>query len=464
MKSRLMKSALVLLCLAMAVVLLATPVVHGETPSVWDRVHRVEDPELGELIRLAMEDRPVSREGAFEIVRKVTQTYAQIKLLDLQIEQIAQKVEATTGPADMRYELLLAKAELESKRTTELANLREMVGIVPKLPLAEQPMESLNTYVSLQMIGERLYVLDGQKPFSEVWTVRRWKLAGFLSEKETLDYLRGRLKDKNNLPIRIHIYHDPEGDTEARNLRNKIISVAKETHSQMETEVRLEAITFTGSGNSTFFLQQGKITTFHTEAMQRPDGGPEPLVSGLVDPKDLEQHILWRLTMPKNVPLTFRIEHDPASASLARQVADRAEAVVKRLGVGELAEVKIVLVEPVGETVFLGRWRGETRGDIQEIDVRPNGVCQATMGDRFGKDKTPGAIKAGTTVSGTWLLTTSEIIIDIKDKNPWGGYFTYRGYIGEEGNLILDKGIVYPQGSFHVSGAPRQMILKRMRS
>ncbi len=45
----------------------------------------------------------------------------------------------------IRYELLLAKAELESKRTKELANLREMVGIVPKLPLAEQPIETLKS-------------------------------------------------------------------------------------------------------------------------------------------------------------------------------------------------------------------------------------------------------------------------------------------------------------------------------
>lgn len=462
MRTEPIKKLMCVFCLSLPVVLAAA---QSETPSVISRVQQVEDPELGDLIRLAMENRPTTdRDEVFDIVRQITQSFAQIKLLDLQIEQLAKKAEATTGPTEMRYELLLAKAELESKRATELANLRETVGIIPKLPLAEQPIEALNTYVSLQMIGERFFVLDGQKPFSEVWTVRRWKLAGFLSEKETLNYLRSRFKDKDSLPIRIQIYYNPETGPGVRDLRNKIISVVKETHSQMQTEVRLEPITFTGSGTSTFFLRQGKITTFHTEAMQRPDGGPDPLVSGLVDPKDLEQHILWRLTMPKNVPLTFRIEHDQASASLARRVADTAGAVVRRLGIGELAEVKIVPVEPVAETVFLGRWRGGTRGDIQEIDVQPNGVCQVTMGDRFGEDKTPGAIKAGTTVSGTWLLTTSEIIIDIKEKNPWEGYFTYRGHIGEEGDLIVDKGIVYPQGSFHVSGAPRQMILKRIRN
>jgi hypothetical protein len=467
MKTEKIKKLLCVICLGLPMVLGAVAAAQSDTPSVLDRVKKVEDPELGDLIRLAMENRKisgeVSREEAFEIVRKVTQSFAQIKLLDLQIEQIAQKAEATTGPAEMRYELLLAKAELESKRATELANLRELAGIVPKLPLAVQPIETLNSFISLEIIGERLFVLECQKPFIDYWVVQRWKVVGFLSEKETLDYLRGKLGDADSLPIRIEIYCSSETQNAAGDLRNKIISVAKETNSQMDTEVRLSSATDTvGSGSSTFYLRQGKITTFYTDAMQRPDGGPEPLATGLVNPSDIEQHILWRITKPKNVPFTFRIEHDQASASLAKQVADTAGAVVKRLGVGELVSVKTVLVEPVAETVFLGRWRGESRGDVHEIDVRPEGICQVTMGDRFGKDKTPGAIKAGTTVPGTWLLTTNEIVIDIKDKSPHGGYYVYRGYLDEEGNLIVDKGMIYPQGSFHVSGAPRQMVLKKV--
>jgi len=40
--------------------------------------------------------------------------------------------------------------------------------------------------------------------------------------------------------------------------------------------------------------------------------------------------------------------------------------------------------------------------------------------------------------------------------------YLYRGYLDKEGNLIVDKGMIYPQGSFHVSGEPRQMILKKV--
>lgn len=465
MKTGWVKKLFCLLCLGLPVVLAAVATAQSEPPSILDRVQKVDDPELAGLIRVAIESREnLSQKERLEIIRKVTLSYVQIKLLDQQVAEVSRKIDAETGPAEMRHELLLAKTELESKLMTELANLREIMGIIPRHAFEEQPIPTLSAYISLQIIGERVYVLDGQKPFSNYWIRQRWKLAGWLSEKETLDYVREKLKDKNSLPIRIEIYYAPETKGVSEDLRNKIIGLARETHSQMDTEVRLNLISFTGSGESEFFVRQGKITTFYTNAMQRPDGGPEPFSSGLVNPNDLEQHILWRLTKPKNVPLTFRIEYDEPSALVAKLVADTARDVVKRLGIAELVGVESILVKPAPETAFLGRWRGTARGDFQAIDVQPNGLCQVTMGDRFRRDAPFGAIKAETGVSGTWLLTTKEIVIDINDKirHPDGSEYVYRGYIDEEGNLIVDKGQIYPQGSFAVSGAPRQMILKRL--
>jgi hypothetical protein len=113
------------------------------------------------------------------------------------------------------------------------------------------------------------------------------------------------------------------------------VSLARETNADMGTEVRLEPTTWVGSGESTFFLREGRIRTLYSLPVRRPDGGAKNLASGLVDPNDVEQHILWRLTKPKNVPLTFRIEYDEASAALARQVADKAKAVAKRVGLAE---------------------------------------------------------------------------------------------------------------------------------
>jgi len=463
MRNERIKQSLCILCLSLPVLWAAGAAAQSDMGSVMNRVQREEDPELGDLIRLAMENRKVKREEAFEVVRKVTQSYAQIKLLDQQIAEVSRKAESAKM-AEMRGELLLAKAELESKRITEVANLREMAGILPLLPLAEQQIEALKGQVSLQLIGERVYVLEGVPPFMDWWAKERWKLVGFLPEKETLEYVRKRLQDKESLPMLFHMLYDTETEAQTRALRNKMITVAKETRSQMETEMRLERKSFPGSGKSPLYVREGKITTFygHWHDVVRPDGGPEPLATGFVNPKDVEQHILWRLLLPKNVPLTFRIEYDQASASLAKQVADAAQAVVKRLGIAELAGVEEALVEPVPEKAFLGRWAGPSRGDIQTIDIQSAQVCQVTMGDRFGRNTVPGAVKAFTSASGEWFLSTREIFININDKNEWGGDNTFRGHLDPEGNLILERGEIYTQGGWYSSGGP-PMVLKKVQ-
>jgi hypothetical protein len=464
MQNRWMKKSLCLACVGLSAVL--TAVGTGQTAvgagpsgagSILNRVQRETDPELSELIRIAVTNRKVANEQErFEIVRKVTQSHAQIKLLDLQIEQIGRKIEAAAGPAEMRYEMVLAKAELESKRTTELANLRELLGIVPRFPFEKQPTASLNAWVSLQVLDQRVVVLDALKGFSDYWAMARYKVAGLSSEKETLDYIRGRLKDNKSLPIRFDIWYKPETNSAADRLRDAVVALAKETNTDMDVEVRSDLASGVGSGTSTFFLRAGKITTLHPDPVQRPDGGRKLLDSGLVDPNDLEQHILWRLTRPKNLPLTFRIEYDEASSKVAKQVADTAKTVAKRLGLAELVEVAGAVVEPVPEAAFLGRWQAVTQGEMQTLDIRPGGVCQVTMG------KGTETIKAGANISATWLPTTKEIFIDIKDKVEGRSRNVYSGSVNADGNLVINKGRVYSQGNFVLSG-PSETIFQKVR-
>jgi hypothetical protein len=60
-------------------------------------------------------------------------------------------------------------------------------------------------------------------------------------------------------------------------------------------------------------------------------------------------------------------------------------------------------------------------------------------------------IKAGANVPGMWLPTTKEIIVDIKDKVPDKAHYVYRAYVDTEGDLVVDRGVIYRQGSFHNS-------------
>ena len=141
--------------------------------------------------------------------------------------------------------------------------------------------------------------------------------------------------------------------------------------------------------------------------------------------------------MPKNLPLTFRIEYDQASISLASQVVDVAQAVTKRVGLSDLVKVAGVLVESVSESAFLGKRQALGRGIIQSVDIQPGGVCQALVGEGSRK------FKAGMIVRGIWTWTVREILLDIND--PVHGYegsvpYLYRARVNEEGNLVVERG------------------------
>ncbi|MHC4581733.1 MAG: hypothetical protein ACYS14_09765, partial [Planctomycetota bacterium] len=122
------KSLCMLLCLGLATAAIA----QSDTPSVLDLVQNVDDPELAELVRVAIENqakfRSSTQEETLELTHEITLIYTQIKLLNLQIQEVSRKIEAKTGPVEMRYSLLLAKAELEAKRMTEVSNLRKVMG------------------------------------------------------------------------------------------------------------------------------------------------------------------------------------------------------------------------------------------------------------------------------------------------------------------------------------------------
>jgi beta-lactamase regulating signal transducer with metallopeptidase domain len=336
-----------------------------------------------------------------------------------------------------------------------LAPLDTRARPVPaKSPFPVLATANLNAWVGLHVLEERVLVLDAQKVFSNYWAMARYKAVGLFAEKEALEYVQGRLKDNKSLPLRIDIHYRPEANSAAQRLRGRVASLAREVNADLQTELRLQPINWTGSGVSPFFLREGKIRTFYPDPVRRPDGRDDLLFSGVVDPNDLEQHFLWRLLRPGNVPLTFRIEYDEASAGLAKQVADTAKAVVKRVGLAELVEVTGALVEPVPETVFLGRWQAITPGEIQTIEVQPRGLCQVTMG------KGTEAFKAGANVPGTWLPTSQEIMIDIKDKVEGQTRCYYKGSVNADGNLVVDRSRVWPQGSIHPHGPSRTIFQK----
>jgi len=442
MKTKWIKMSLgLLLCLGMA----AAVVAQSNSPSVLDRIQNESDPELGELIRAAMEREvklPSSkRKPPLELIRQVTLSYTQIKLFDQQIAEVSRRLEEVSGPAELRYELLLAKTQLEANLMTEVANLRELMGIIPKHAFDQQPIETLSSWVTLRVLDEGVYVLNCLPPHQVYVLRRRYKSHGLQSRKKALDYIREQLKDPNNFPIRIELCHTAEMSFAAKDLHSKVVSLVIETNTQMEADVSRTQIRNIGTGVSMLFIREGIISTLHKAGpIKRPDGGTEHLGTGIVEPNDLDQHIMWRLLLPDHFPRKFRIEHDKTSNKLARQTADKIRIIAKDLGINELVDVERILVEAVPESDFLGRWQAITKGDIQTVDIQPTGV--------FVFGKSPGSkIRGGTSVSSRWFMTPKEIFMDIKDQRS-DGYYIYRGNLDKQGHLVVDRGEIHVEGRF----------------
>jgi hypothetical protein len=418
---------------------------QSKTPSVLDRVQNESDPELGELIRAAIEREQklptINQKPPLELIRKVTLSYTQIKLFDQQIAEVSRRLKEVTGPAELRYELLLAKTELEAKLMTEVANLRELMGIVPRHAFDKLPIESLSSWVTLRVLDQGVYVLESLPPHKEYALKRRYKSHGLQSRKKALDYVQEKLKDPNNFPIRIELCHTAEMSNAAKDLHSKVVSLVIETNTQMEADVSRTQIENIGRGVSMLFIKKGIISTLHKKGpIQRPDGGPDPLGTGVVEPNNLEQHVMWRLMIPDHFPRKFRIEYDKTSSRLAKQTAEKVRTIAKDLGIDKLVEVERILVEAVPESEFLGRWQAVTKGDIQTIDIQPTGI--------FVFGKSPGSkIRGGMSLSGRWFMTPKEIFMDIKDQRS-DGYYVYRGSLDKQGHLVVDRGEIHIEGSF----------------
>jgi hypothetical protein len=444
MQAKWIKKVLCLLCLSLA----TSAAGQSKTPSVLERVLRVDDPQLGELIRVAMDNHAsFNQSEKLDLMRKVTLGYAQIRLLDQQIMEISRKLGSAAGPAEVRYDLLTARMELESKLMTEMTNLREVMGVIPKYPFDKQVVETLHTWLRLNPIeGGRVYVLDTRKPIIEYWAYTRFASLGLMSQQEVLDLVRARLKDPNNLPAKLEILWTNET---AEDLRDKTIELVREMGIATKTEVSLGKNNFIGSGEAPFFVRQGKITTLYPVPVLRPDEAImwDFISTGPVELKDLDQHILWRITYQWNLPFTFRVEHDQASSDLAQRIVDQIKMIAERLGVSDLVGVQSVLVEPVPEEAFLGRWKAVGRGEIEALEIQPGGACTLTW-SREARSK-----RAGMTVTYPWTITTKEIVIDpCEDSKANWNWYTYRGYIDADGHLAVEKGLIYPQGTFFRSG------------
>ena len=207
-----------------------------EEKSVLNRVQKIEDPELGELIRIAIENtnspelneialylpgnpeykrlKSIIQSQELEVVRKVTEAYTEIKLLDNQIEQADKRINSKNIPEALANELLLAKYEMEAKLTNKLAELRETMNIIPLHPLGRRALEQINNWIKLDVIGNQVAVFNCSKPFIEYASDMKHNFIKLMSHDEAFNYIRSNVK---TLPVRIDISRNAEGIKQSAN-------------------------------------------------------------------------------------------------------------------------------------------------------------------------------------------------------------------------------------------------------
>jgi hypothetical protein len=158
------------------------------TPSLMDRLQKDDDPELAELIRTALANhKGVSEKEAREIVRRVVQGRTQILLLDQQIEDLARKIEAK--PASAKRENCCGQEGTRSRSGWPKWRICGSCWESFPVSFQERP-KSLNTWLSLNVVDERVVVLDTVRVL-RLLGCQCYKVAGLLPE-ETLDYVRGQ--------------------------------------------------------------------------------------------------------------------------------------------------------------------------------------------------------------------------------------------------------------------------------
>lgn len=415
------KSIIILISLLAAGSLLTPTVVtaQSETPKLLSRLQAVEDPELGELIRVALENdsqhynRSVDRE--LELTRKVTVAYAQIKLLDRQIELLEKKAQMKALPDELQYELILARAELEAKRTTELATLREIVWIMPNYPLKSKSTQRLKAWLALEVLDEHIRVCQGVRPFRSRASDTAYTPMGLMSKTEALAVVSKHLSKKDELPIRVDIYHNPHEEPLAAQLEREVIGLIRQAKAELQAEVHLEDSDRSQPGSRAYYLERNRIATSCSVSGSRV---PKVRLDHFVEPNDIPGQTETHLLAPGNLPAIYDVRYDPSSRELSIQVAREIERTVEALGLAEYVTVRRTLQELDKERQYLGRWEAVHEGETFTIAITQDGRCRLTADED--------------TREGNWRTNGKQVGLSLGDETIWG-------HINAQGHLVLDE-------------------------
>lgn len=355
MRTKLGNKGLLICCAFVCLAgLVGTATAKGQA-SVLSRIQTISDPELGELIRVALENLPETKRlvslytggkeyktakeveavARLKTVRLVTEAYVHIKLLDSQIEQSTAKLASSNVPEALARELFLAKVELESQRATKLAELREIMRIIPRHAFGRKPVKDLNGWLRLDVIGDSVLVFTRSKPFTEAERLNSHVFVKLMSAKEAMSYAVSFVTDRAHHPIRVDIMRSVDGVKLSGELEKELIRTVKRAKLELDAEVHLSQDTPRGLRGAYLFLSRGRIG----EGMRSNSRTIFKELLRLVDPEDFDRYFRAVLVGgPTRLPVKFNIEYDEESKDLASRTAKAIQDAAKKLGVEKFVE------------------------------------------------------------------------------------------------------------------------------
>jgi hypothetical protein len=312
-------------------------------PTVLERVRKVEDPELAELINIAIDNLPQSKlqgnpddrvqhsklEYEVEIakakaIRTVTETYAQIKLLDEKIKQINIRIDRSKTTKDIESELLLAKSTFEAERITKIGELRESMNLTPWTPFGPKEFKDLNAWIKLEITDDVIQIFEANKPSNESFTRNDFTHLSSYALDDTVKYLEGIFKRLDAMPIRIDLSATKEGSALAEKFQEHIKIIAKNAKADLQTALA------------------SKIEVIYTKYSILEVANESNVLydKAAISMNTFDDYFKSCLQRPGALPRIYQITYRQNLKDKAKELEDALNAVIKELGYTKYVKVE----------------------------------------------------------------------------------------------------------------------------
>jgi predicted DNA-binding protein YlxM (UPF0122 family) len=261
-----------------------------------------------------------------ELIRKVTELYTEIKLQDTQIQHLERQLDQSNGPGMLHHELILAGAELSSKRELAFAKLRQAMFIIPRHHMGTISKEQLKSHLTVDVVDSKhvwIYQISipRQNPY--------YTLVEKMSLHNMQECARRIIGLAKQTPMRIDIrsYSPPSQIASALHEQLKQAVIQKQL--ELDVDLRL-AIDPKERGLSTLQIVGGQVVTGTSSSSSRRK------VNSSFNPSDSSRldAMLQVFINPRKSPgchsKTLRIEYCEVSKEVADMIAEEATAMVKK--------------------------------------------------------------------------------------------------------------------------------------